>query len=65
MTNIETRVAALERMEAEAGPLVVFGEPTPMQSQAIEQAHRDGRTVIHWPVAPPRIDFDLAERKQI
>lgn len=64
MTNIETRVAALERMEAEAGPLVVFGKAMPMQRQAIEQAHRDGRPVIRWPVKPPPIDSDLAERMQ-
>ena len=62
--SIEGRVAALERMGAEAGPLVVFGEPPPMQRLAIEQAQRDGRPVIRWPVAPPRIDFDSAERKQ-
>ena len=62
--SIETRLAALERVQPESGPLVMYGEPTPMQRLAIEQAQHIGRPVIRWPVAPPRIDFDLAEKKQ-
>ena len=60
--SIEGRVAALERMGAEAGPLVVYGEPTPMQRLAIEQAARDGRTVVRWPIAPPP-RWSLIEQK--
>ena len=54
--SVAGRVAALERVQAESGPLVVFGEATPLQRQAIEQAQRDGRTVIRWPVAPPPLE---------
>jgi hypothetical protein len=51
-----TRIAALERAQVEAGPLVVFGEPTPEQRHAIEEARRIGRLLVQWPVLPPLIE---------
>ena len=54
--SIAGRVAALERVQLESGPLVVFGEPTPEQQKAIEEARRIGRPVLRWPVAPPPIE---------
>lgn len=54
--NISGRVAALERAQAEAGPLVLFGEPTPEQRHAIEEARRIGRLFVQWPVRPPLIE---------
>ena len=54
--NIAGRVAALERAQVEAGPLVLFGEPTPEQRHAIEEARRIGRLLVRWPVLPPLIE---------
>lgn len=54
--NIAGRVAALERGQAESGPLVLFGELTPVHRREIEDAQRAGRRVILWPVAPPPIE---------
>ena len=62
--NISGRVSALERLQLEAGPLVTFGEPTPEQQRAIDEAKRIGRPVVCWPVPPPPIEFDRAERMQ-
>ena len=63
-TNTSRRIAVLERLQDDARPLVVFGTPTPEQHEAIAQAERVGRPVIRWPVCVPRIESDLAERKQ-
>ena len=54
--NIASRVSALERAQAESGPLVLFGEPTPEQRHAIEEARRIGRLLVQWPVLPPLIE---------
>jgi hypothetical protein len=62
--NIASRVSALERAKSGAGPLVLFGEPTPEQRHAIEEARRIGRPVVRWPVLPPPIECDSAERMQ-
>ena len=62
--NISGRVAALERAQTEAGPLVLFGGPTPEQRSAIEEARRIGRLLVQWPVLPPAIECDSAERMQ-
>lgn len=62
--NIAGRVAALERAQTESGPLVLFGEPTPEHRRAIEEARRIGRVLVQWPVMPPAIECDSAERMQ-
>lgn len=62
--NIASRVSALERARVEAGPLLTFGEPTPQQREAIAEARRIGRPVVRWPVLPPPIECDSAERMQ-
>ncbi len=66
--NIAGRVAALERAQVEAGPLVLWleadGEKTEEQRRATEEAERIGRLVIRWPVLPPPIECDSAERMQ-
>lgn len=62
--NIASRVVALERAQTEAGPLVLFGEPTPEQREAIAEAKRIGRPVVRWPVLPPAIECDSSERMQ-
>ena len=54
--NIAGRVAALERAQTESGPLVLFGEPTPEQREAIAEARRIGRLLVQWPVLPPLIE---------
>ena len=54
--SIAGRVAALERVQLESGPLVVFGESTPEKLKAIAEARRIGRQVLCWPVAPPPIE---------
>ena len=54
--NIDRRVSALERLQGDSRPLVVFGTPTHEQREAIAQAERMGRPVIRWPVAPPLIE---------
>lgn len=54
--NIASRVAALERAQTESGPLVLFGEPTPEQREAIAEAKRIGRLLVQWPVLPPLIE---------
>ncbi len=64
-TNTSRRIAVLERSaKVDAGPLVLFGTPTAEQQQAAALAAREGRRVIFWPVALPRIESVLAERKQ-
>ena len=66
--NISGRVAALERAQVESGPLVLWleadGEKTEEQRRATEEAERIGRLVIRWPVLPPPIECDSAERMQ-
>ena len=54
--NIAGRVAALERAQTESGPLVLFGEPTPEQREAIAEARRIGRLLVQWPVLPQLIE---------
>ena len=54
--SIAGRVAALERAQVESGPLVLFGEPTPEQREAIAEAKRIGRLLVQWPVLPPLIE---------
>ena len=62
--TIDRRVSALERLQGVSLPLVVFGDPTPAQHEAIAKAECAGRRVICWPVCVPRIESDSAQRKQ-
>ena len=64
-TNIDRRVALLERLQGDTLPLVVFGDPTPAQHEAIASAERIDRPVIRWPVCVPRIESDRADARQI
>ncbi len=65
MATLDRRVRDLEQADRDfSGPLVVFGGPTPEQRRAIEEAERIGRLVIRWPIPPPPIERDSAERMQ-
>ena len=69
MPTIERRLTALEEARPEfSGPLVLWleadGEQNGEQRRASEEAERIGRLVIRWPVLPPPIECDSAERMQ-